>query len=57
MGQDYCICQGIFNKEQESHLLSSKRGLNENSRKKIQSLIKKILQKKKLQRIAKIIIN
>ena len=34
MGQDYCICQGVFNKEQESHLLSSNRGQIENSRKK-----------------------
>lgn len=34
MGQEYCICQGMFSKEQESNLLSSNRGQNGNSRKK-----------------------
>ena len=33
MGQDYCICKGIFGKENEAHLLSSNRGQNENNRK------------------------
>jgi U3 small nucleolar RNA-associated protein MPP10 len=33
MGQDYCICKGIFDKEKEAHLLSSNRGQNENNRK------------------------